>query len=74
MQKKSITPNKNSWNIRRVEELSKEIEELEKKRANTRGFFRKLRLDFKIDKLIKQRSKHGEEALEYERQHLDENQ
>lgn len=61
-----ISENKHEFNVRRVNELSKELDEFEKKLSSTNGFFNRLKIKRTIRKLNKQLKTHNEEIFLFE--------
>lgn len=61
-----ISDNKHEFNVRRVEELSKELNEYEEKLKTANGFFNKLKIRKAIKKIEKQLKDHNDEIFLYE--------
>lgn len=61
-----ISDNKHEFNVRRVNELEKELQEFEKKFKNANGFFNKMKIKRAIKKIQKQLKIHNDEIFLYE--------
>ena len=62
----NISPNRHSWNVRRVVELQDEIAKQEQKINNIEGFFKKLKERRVLRQMVRRLVQHGSEVLEYE--------
>lgn len=61
-----ISPNRHSWNARRVIEMQEEIKQQENKVNSTHGLFNKIKEKHILRKMIRRHTQHGSEVLEYE--------
>jgi len=61
-----ISDNKHEFNVRRVNELEKELKEFEEKLENATGFFNRLKIKRAIKKINKQLKIHNDEIFLYE--------
>ncbi|MCR1808968.1 hypothetical protein [Haploplasma modicum] len=64
---KHISDNKHEFNLRRVEELSKEMTEKENELKSTKGFFNVRKIKKELKKINAQIEVHAEEISEFER-------
>lgn len=61
-----ISPNRHSWNVRRVIEMQDEIKQQEQKVNNTKNVFERIKEAAVLRRMIKRQNQHGSEVLEYE--------
>lgn len=66
MLQKYISQNKHEFNVRRVDELNKEILAKESELKNTKGFLAKFKLRIEIKNLYRTLNDHGNEVLAFE--------
>lgn len=64
---KHISDNKHEFNLRRVEELSKEMTEKENELKSTKGFFNVRKIKKELKKINAQIEVHAKEISEFER-------
>lgn len=61
-----ISDNKHEFNLRRVEELTLELENMENKLKEEKNFFKKFKIRRIIRKIKKQLKTHNDEIILYE--------
>lgn len=68
-----ISVNKHEYNVRKMEELDKEILEKKKEMLNAKGFLKTYKLRRELNVLFRKLTKHGTETLIFERQRAESN-